>query len=191
MPSGLKSSSVPKSSSEPEVVVGEAEAIAKLRGDPEDVAVAGERLAGLHLELLHGVHELHLVLGVLLFEGGRVDPAPPFLTLPTFGFRGGGGLDEEAYGRLGGPTISPFEPGSPVVEERIGRKGIEIEFRGVLRRLNGVGHLESPRDGNASPGDRPSARSRGVGSRWRGPGLDDRPPRVNPGRGPIGRLPNS
>ena len=41
-----------------------------------------ERLAGLNFELLHGIHELELVLGVLLFEGGRVDPASPFLAGP-------------------------------------------------------------------------------------------------------------
>ena len=63
-------------------------AVAEAGGDPEDVAVRGERLAGPGLELLHGVHELDLVVGVLLLEGGRVDPPPPLLLGPSLA--GGG-----------------------------------------------------------------------------------------------------
>ncbi len=85
----------------------------------------GKGLARLDLELLHGIHEFKFVFGILLLEGGRIDPSATLFLDPALGGRAmRWGLD----GRLGGGLRLATVPNLPaLVKQGVGGKLAGIE----------------------------------------------------------------
>lgn len=106
-------------------------------GDLDDIGVGREGLARELLEPLHRVHELHLIIAILLFEGRGVDPPPSLFLLSSLA------VLDPGWGVRGGLSrtipMASLAAGSPIVEQSVLRKAGKIEFRRRRLRLIIVG----------------------------------------------------
>jgi hypothetical protein len=115
-------------------------AITQADDDSDDLPISREVLPGAFLESLHGIHEFHLVIGVLLVECRRIDAAAPIFPCTSLGpsvFRRGPLRDGRGTARLGwrADLVTSIPPGPPLVEKRIERITRKIEFRTARSRL--------------------------------------------------------